>query len=341
MSAIGRLKKFLKRCIQGDYLPCTVLSWKPFILVSYDVDFLKERDCFLKYFARDPSHNVHLFLQLGWQHSEEDEARPFACSLKECMALCPNLRITVLANFPEELQAMERHGIHSVLCHQNAFLDPAMYRIVPDAKKHYDALYVARVTPFKRHYLAEKVRSLCLVACWSEREKAYADDIRRKLAHAKWLGQVPAGRIYRVMNACRCGLCLSAEEGAMFVSAEYLLCGLPIVNTRNIGGRDELFPDFAVKQVPDDPAAVAAAVAEFAAHAPDPQKIRNAVLEKMKPHRALLHELLNAICREEHAQDPSVPAEFHGKFLHKLGLRCTRLPWINWKYGLKRREGLS
>jgi len=39
------------------------------------------------------------------------------------------------------------------------------------------------------------------------------------------------------------GLCLSKKEGAMFASIEYLLCGLPIVSTRSVGGRDEFFTD--------------------------------------------------------------------------------------------------
>ena len=39
------------------------------------------------------------------------------------------------------------------------------------------------------------------------------------------------------------GLCLSKSEGAMFASIEYLLCGLPIVSTKSVGGRDIFFTD--------------------------------------------------------------------------------------------------
>ena len=47
-------------------------------------------------------------------------------------------------------------------------------------------------------------------------------------------------RRQRHLNRARVGLCLSAREGAMFASMEYLLSGLPIVTTPSMGGRDSL-----------------------------------------------------------------------------------------------------
>lgn len=48
-------------------------------------------------------------------------------------------------------------------------------------------------------------------------------------------------KINEIYGQSRCGLILSAEEGACFAAMEYLLCGLPVVTTPNIGGRDEFF----------------------------------------------------------------------------------------------------
>lgn len=129
--------------------------------------------------------------------------------------------------------------------------------------------------------------------------------------------------------AARCGLCLSKVEGASFVSIEYLLCGVPVVNAPNIGGRDELFPDFAVKTVPDTPEAVAEAVREFAEHAPDPEKIRAATIEKMKPHRETFRRLLNEAMAPKSFPD-SRP------FPHKLILRCTKTPLQLLRCGLRK-----
>jgi len=114
----------------------------------------------------------------------------------------------------------------------------------------------------------------------------------------------------------------------MFVSIEYLLCGIPVVNTPNIGGRDVLFPDFAVKTVPDTPEAVAAAVQEFVEHPPEPEKIRAAVLEKMKVHRETFRRLLNEAMAPKTFPD-SCPLP------HKLFLRCTKSPLQLLRYGLR------
>jgi glycosyltransferase involved in cell wall biosynthesis len=114
----------------------------------------------------------------------------------------------------------------------------------------------------------------------------------------------------------------------MFVSIEYLLCGIPVVNTENIGGRDEMFPDFAVKTVSDTPEAVAEAVQEFVEHAPEPEKIRAAALEKMKVHRETFRRLLNEAMAPKSFPD-SCPIP------HKLILRCTKTPLQLLRYGLR------
>ena len=44
--------------------------------------------------------------------------------------------------------------------------------------------------------------------------------------------------VRRILVQSRCGLALSAQEGAMYASGEYLLAGLPVVTTRSRGGRD-------------------------------------------------------------------------------------------------------
>ena len=117
----------------------------------------------------------------------------------------------------------------------------------------------------------------------------------------------------------------------MFVSIEYLLSGIPIVNTKNLGGRDELFPDFAAKTVPDTPEAVADAVRFLAEHAPAPEKIQAATLEKMKPHRETFRKLLNS------AMSPKKFPESRS-FPHKLFLRCPLSPFHLLRYGLLRRK---
>jgi hypothetical protein len=80
-----------------------------------------------------------------------------------------------------------------------------------------------------------------------EHEAAYVNKIRSLLSQATWINelegfyrQLEVREIPAWLNQARVGLCLSAYEGCMRASAEYLLCGLPIVSTPNIGGRDRL-----------------------------------------------------------------------------------------------------
>ncbi len=324
-----KLKQFIKGLIWEKYLPCYVLNRNPMIVFAYDRDFTSRKSEFLREFAGHSS--IHLFLMLGWQHETAKMAEPFAKELTEAMQELSALSITVLANSPEEVESLTRLGIRTILCQQNAFIDERKYPIIKK-EKIYDAIYIARITPFKRHYLAEKVSSLRLIGDFYESERPYVDKTLADLKHAAYTRQVKSSRIPDEISKAKCGLCLSCEEGAMFVSAEYLLCGIPIVETANLGGRNTIYPPFAYKEVPDTPEAVAEAVGEYAKSRPEPQAIRQAVIENMQKYREILRSELNEILKE-HGKPP-----FQGRFPHKLGLRITRMPWVSWKYGLKARS---
>ncbi len=332
MTPVSYLKKKYSKFIKNCVLPCTVFCRDPLVLVSYDTDFTSNAPAFLDAFAKSRAKSIRVFLQLGWEHETPENAQPFAEKIKSILEQCGRLKITVLANSPNEVRVLSGLGLDCVLCHQNAFVDERRYPIVP-REKEFDAIYIARVTPFKRHWLARQISSLRLIGdpAYREKEMESGDDIlHNQLKHASWTAHVNGKDIPAEIARARCGLCLSQAEGAMFVSIEYLLCGIPVVNTKNLGGRDELFPDFAAKTVPDTPEAVAEAVRDFAEHAPAPEKIRAATLEKMKPHREKLRSLLNA------AMSPKSFPE-SGSFPHKLLLRCTRNPFDILRYGLLRR----
>ena len=98
-----------------------------------------------------------------------------------------------------------------------------------------------------------------------------------------------------VLNASRCGLALSAEEGAMYASAEYLLCGLPVVTTASRGGRHEFFHGDYVDVVEDTADAVAAGVARMIARDIDPNMIRKRTLLLMREHRGRMLMRLSAL----------------------------------------------
>ena len=330
------LKKRYNRFKYRHFLSCTVFCRNPLVLVSYETDFLRNAAAYLAYFDNCSAKSIHVFLQLGWEHETEKNSVKFAADLKDFLSKCDErVSLTLLANSENEVRVLGALGLRVVYCNQNAFVDETRYPLL-HTEKQYDAIYIARLTPFKRHPLAARIPSLRLVGefAYLDSEKDYANDLLTKhLKHAEWIGHVDAGDIPGEIAKAHCGLCLSAAEGAMFVSIEYLLCGIPIVNTPNIGGRDAMFPDFAVKTVPDTPEAVAEAVAEFVRKAPPPEEIRAATLEKMNAHRRVFRDLLNE------AMAPKIfPAS--RKFPHKLLLRCPIMPWQSLKYQLIRPRGI-
>jgi glycosyltransferase involved in cell wall biosynthesis len=220
-----------------------------------------------------------------------------------------------LANSEAEHRLMTARGLGSAWVSHNAFVDPATFRPLPGRAKRFDAVYDARVCPFKRHHLATGVESLSLVTArvGMYHDQAYVRSVRELLPHARWANDPLAAdwrslswvEINEALNEARAGLCLSAVEGAMFASIQYLLAGLPVVSTASRGGRDEFFhPDY-VRIVADDPAAVAAGVREIASCPVPAEEIRRRTLERIEPHKARLFELLDAICATEGR--PAIP----------------------------------
>ena len=128
----------------------------------------------------------------------------------------------------------------------------------------------------------------------------------------------------------------------MFASAQYLLVGLPVVTTRNRGGRDTFYdPDY-VRWVEDDPDAVAEGVDQLCADPRDPLEIRRRTLDRFAEHRARFVELMNAIYREEGRAEvwadrwpESLPHRLHGMHVplraqvNALVARWKVLPWVS------------
>lgn len=275
-------------------------------------------------FGRQPAHHL---LQLFGQFETPSRHEALIAAWRDHMAAAPHHPVTVLANTMREVRALQRGGVPVVPCNHNAFIDERVFDVDPAVEKVFDAIYVGRFSAEKRHHLAAKVSRLALVSGHvAPADLADAARIRAMLPDAVWANaevarrhepaEGRAGRVARIlidrighvglpssatarwMNRARVGLCLSAVEGAMRASMEYLLCGLPVVSTRNIGGRDRYREAGHWREVADDPEAVAAAVADFVAKPPDPQAVRTAALAKVRHDRAGFVDLVQAIVEE-------------------------------------------
>ncbi len=252
---------------------------------------------------------LHIICSFSWDMDRPKAIERLAANDARRRKLFKRHRAHYLACTECQLELLSASGISTTLCSNTALVDEAIYYPIPGAVKHHDAIYDARLSPFKRHHLAEEVQSLALLTAPSDRpeDAPYAADIRRRLAHAHWcnapfeveyksLGPV---EVNREINEARVGLCLSATEGGMYASMQYLLAGLPVVSTPSVGGRDLFYhPDYAMIVEPT-PAAVAEGVRRMAKCAIPPLEIRERTLEKVRQHRANLIALVDRICCDE------------------------------------------
>ena len=305
-----------------DFLPCYILNHSPRIIAAFEMDFLRNLPAFQKAILQ--GEKFTMLLQLGWSAELPEVANELKTRLAEAKNAFPEARFIILANAPKEVEIIQEFN-EVYLANHNAFLDPARYPVAKKAERRFDALYIARITPFKRHDLALKIKNLHLIGSYSEKEKEYFQQTIAKFSHAVWSRKVPSFFIGKKICEAACGLALSAVEGAMFSCGEYTLCGVPVVNTRNLGGRDTLLPEFACRYAEDTAESVAENVQYWVDNPIEPVEIRNGFLKLANPQKLLVQELVDSIAGKK-------------VFLpHKLNIRCRLLPHTQLLHGIRRK----
>ena len=311
------LLKPITRLVKGSHLSCHILSTEPLILVSYFKDFCDNIATITK-FAVHNNAPVYAYFQLGFHVESDWRLAEIQQGLKLIRQYLPHAQFCFLANSPREVENLIQIGEKALFCHQNAFLDPARYPLIR-AKKKYDAIYLARFTPAKRHALAAKIKSLFLIGDHMDAEQAYFESCLSQLSHASRVRKVFASQVSAQLAKAKVGLALSAEEGAMFVAQEYLLAGLPVVSTANLGGRHHLMPAAFLSVVDDCPRAIAVEVETLSQQNYAPETIRTQAIALMQQHKLRFIKEINSVLN------------MHGKpnmtrqLPHKLALR-TRVP---------------
>lgn len=304
-----------------EYLPAYELNRYPRIIAAFEMDFLRNLTAFQK--AIPQKEKFTMLLQLGWSAELPEVANELKTRLAEARNAFPEARFIILANSANEVAIIQEFA-EVYLAQHNAFLSPGRYPLAKGGKKQYDALYIARITPFKRHELAGKIKNLHLIGSFAEKEREYFENTIKDFTDARWTQKVPSFLIGREIGKAACGLALSAIEGAMFSCGEYTLCGVPVVNTRNLGGRDTLLPDFAVKFADDTPESVAEAVQYWVDNPVPPEDIRQGFLDKALVQKEFVQELVNSIAGKK----VHLP--------HKLNIRCRLLPHTKLLHGIRR-----
>jgi hypothetical protein len=224
-------------------------------------------------------------LAVPWHMSHQPMVDGLKFLLSRVAELAPNHRCLVLCNTPEDGFVCEQLNFNYLLVHQNQFVDRSSFKPLQREKK-YDAVMNSAFREYKRHWLATKISSLSLISYFLEPDAVAG--IKSTLPQAvianeaengsSWLSWSAVNEAY---NAAKCGLILSDVEGGNYASIEYLLAGLPVVTTVNIGGRDRYLDGRFCSWVNADPDSVAKAVYNYTRLAIDPQFIRTETIRKL------------------------------------------------------------
>lgn len=268
-----------------------------------------------------PDEPIYRLVNYLW-HQAADE---IAAYHERWRTLKPRHRLLHLVNDPQIREALVARDIPAWFINQNAFLDETLFTIDRGATKAFDAVYNARMAPFKRHALLSEVsRPLVIGGVIADDDsQAYFDEVRATLPHATFTHypesrHLDAFEIRQLLNVSRVGLCLSEVEGAMYAAVEYLLCGLPVVSTRNEGGRDVWLDAEFSRTVEPDPKQVAAAVNELAARDIPPEAIRAGTIARITEHRQRFVSLGQEIYKET-GTGRDFARDFYASFHNKVG----------------------
>lgn len=241
-----------------------------------------------------------------------------------------NLEFIYLCNEESESEILKSVGLNAHFCNQNCFIDENIFNIKKDIKKSYDALYDAQIVAYKRHHLAKDVSNLALngyISSITENQE-YTSYVRENFKHFHWFqdpfrekdqARFSEKEVCNFINKCRVGLCLSSEEGGMYASTQYLLCGLPVVTTNNIGGRNTFFhPDY-VYYADDDSRDIAHGVEELQNRKLDPYYIRGEAIKIQKEHRKRFISIINHIFEKKRSNKKFTESHWNDVFLNKMG----------------------
>jgi len=261
------------------------------------------------YLDRELADRPALFLMFfTWSQRKPKMVSRLSAAVAAQRERHPQHRFLLLCNETEEEAAFSGAGQEAIHCSHNAFVDEAIFRPIPTSERRYEAVYNAAIAPWKRHHLASLVSSCAhifykKVTDDHEQTMAHLTALRDLLPHHHFVNRIVDGRIEgleppavnAILAQCRSGLCLSKREGAMLASMEYLLAGLPVVSTPEVGGRHVFAdPEFWLT-VADNAEAVRDGVLELVGRNVPRERIRTRTLERVHVHRARLRDAVALI----------------------------------------------
>jgi hypothetical protein len=200
------------------------------------------------------------------------------------------IKTTWMCATKQEARLFKLMGEDSIWCHHNLYCCEKTFDVRADIDSVYDAVYVARLDAYKRIWLARFIEKLCIVSAnFNDRANLDSWGCSHAILNRKWLSR---DEVCSTINQAKCGLALSAREGGMFATTEYLLCGKPVVSTKSQGGRDVWFSSVNHVLVDDTPEDVFEKVRGLNSLTFDKERIRDDAIVLLKKFRLVLSEFV-------------------------------------------------
>ncbi len=224
-------------------------------------------------------------------------------------------RFYVMVNDEREHEIFSKFGFKAYIINNNSWLDYTKFNANLRTDKKYDAIYVARDVEFKRHELAADVSNLALVMGPTLGEpQGRASELNISYKNSEPL---VFDEVNQIITEAKCGLILSEIEGACYASSEYLLNGIPVVSTKNMGGRSHFYNEYNSLIVNPDPVEVKDAVNFFSKNKRRPERIRAEHIAQQERDRDVFCRMLSSVFDFFDLQ-LDVDDFFYKSFIHKM-----------------------
>ena len=224
-------------------------------------------------------------------------------------------RFYVMVNDEREHEIFFRYGFKVYIINNNSWLDYTKFDARLRADKKYDAIYVARDVEFKRHELAAHVSNLALVIGPSfDEPQGRAGELNVAYKNSEPL---VFDQVNQIVTEAKCGLILSEIEGACYASSEYLLNGIPVVSTKNMGGRSHFYNEYNSLTVDADPNEVNDAVKFFVKNKRRPEKIKADHIAQQEIDRLMFCQLLSSVF-DGFKVEIDADEYFYLNYIHKM-----------------------
>jgi len=220
-----------------------IKDYSRIIIHLFDYEYLK----LIKYDTLNREYNIKnnmkpiVLVSNSWYCKMDEE-------IENILIFSDNYEIIFLSNTIEEQKYYrEKLKIECLFVNHNTFINETLYFIEENIEKKFDIFVNSTFSPYKRLEFTKLINNIAYVGRYPEdydikninlNENVcflnFKDNIFTKENH-RWINPE---EINKISNKCLMGGIFSKIEGSCFSSGQYLLCGLPIISSKSIGGRD-------------------------------------------------------------------------------------------------------